>query len=310
MQKTKLPVFLFFGDEDYLLDQRIKELKTRLADPALNYLELDGAKAAFAEINSALQTPSLLGGERLVVIADLKVATDDQEQYQSLLQGLAPDVTVVLKNPKIDPRTKLFKLIAAAGEVCEFKSFAPWEEERLAAWVETAVRQEGKKIGRAAARLLIEISGSELRALTSEISKLVTYIGESAEIGEEAVLAGAAAGQKTAFDLLDALRQKELPRVLRIFQLLLRNKEELFPLLGLLASQYRLMLQLKAAGGNAAAVKASPYFARKCSEQLHRFSPAELQKALERLLAASLKLKSGEDQGVTFELLLAGLCGR
>ncbi|HVN67318.1 MAG TPA: hypothetical protein VMT55_03025, partial [Candidatus Sulfotelmatobacter sp.] len=61
---------------------------------------------------------------------------------------------------------------------------------------------------------------------------------------------------------------------------------------------------------NAAAVKASPYFARKCSEHLHRFSLAELQKALEQLLAASLKLKSGEDQGVSFELLLTGLCGR
>jgi DNA polymerase III subunit delta len=310
MQKSKIPVHLFFGDEDYLLDQRIKELKARLADPDLNYLELDGAKTTFTEINSALQTPSLLGGERLVVIVDLKVAADGQEQYLTLLNGLAPGVTVVLKNPKIDPRTKLFKFIAAAGEVGEFKPFAPWEEERLAAWVEAAAGRAGKKIGRAAARLLIEISGPELRALTNEIEKLATYVGDRAEIGEEAVLAGAAAGRKTAFDLLEALRQKDLPRVLRIFQLLLRNKEELLPLLGLLASQYRLMLQLKAAGGNAAAVKASPYFARKCSEQLHRFSPAELQKALEQLLAASLKLKSGEDQGISFELLLAGLCGR
>lgn len=131
------------------------------------------------------------------------------------------------------------------------------------------------------------------------------------------ILALASPGQKNVFDLLDALREKNLKRSLTILQILLRNKEDMFQLLSTLASQYRLMLQIKSLPSGmakdprsiAGVVKGNPFFVKKCLERIGNFNPAELKRSLELILETNLKLKTGQAQAVVFELMLASLCG-
>ena len=55
-------------------------------------------------------------------------------------------------------------------------------------------------------------------------------------------------------------------------------------------------------------VKGSPFYAKKCFLEANRFSLVELGLALELLLEADLKMKSGSPPAATFEVLLAELC--
>ena len=89
----------------------------------------------------------------------------------------------------------------------------------------------------------------------------------------------------------------------------------LFPILSLLAKQYRTILQIKGVSGSnrnashiAQTIGANPFFVRKCMEKEKNFKAEELAQNLNLLLEADLKLKTGGSQDSTFELLLTSIC--
>jgi DNA polymerase-3 subunit delta len=305
-------VYLFYGEEDFLIEEKINLLKEQFGKSSLNIEVLDGDKLNLETFSAALCTRSLLGDEKLVIVRDLEVSADDQEKVIALFKNVPAGVRVVLQASAIDKRTRFFKWLDEQGETEEFKTFAPWELSELISWIKERAQ---KRISDDAARLLQEICGNNLRVLDSELKKLLTYVGENAKIGEEDVLKLASPGEINAFALLDNLRGKRLDKALSVFQVLLRNKEDLFQLLGLLAAQYRLMLQIKSLPASdinpnlvAKKVGGSPFFVRKCMEGLDRFALKELKENLGLLLETNLKLKTGEQPAVVFELLLASLC--
>lgn len=316
-QNVKTSIFLFYGEEEFLVEEKIKALKDRVGGSSLNIEVLEGDSVTEESLCSALQTQTLLGGDKLVIIRDLKISAENQELYLSLLKELPPGVTVVLQASAVDQRSKFYRFVSDRGEVVECRSFAPWEQDRLVNWIKLRVGEGGKRISDGTARLFQEISGNNLRLLASDIEKIITFIGGREEMSDEDILALASPGQKSVFDLLDALREKNLKRSLTILQILLRNKEDMFQLLSTLASQYRLMLQIKSLPSGTAkdprsiagVVKGNPFFVKKCLERIGNFNPAELKRSLELILETNLKLKTGQAQAVVFELMLASLCG-
>lgn len=307
MKNQKFPIYLFFGEEDFLVDERIGELKTKFA----NHEILDGKNLTLESLSGALCSYSLFGGDKLVVIRDLEITAENQKEIISRLENIAQGTAVVFHLPDVDKRSKFFKWIDERGEAEEFRTFAPWEQEELLGWIRDRVRKGGKKISGEGARLLQEVCGNSLRLLSSEVEKLITYVGARGEIQEEDVAALASPGETSAFALLDALREKNLKKSLSLFQILFRNGEDLFQLLSLMATQYRLMLQVKSLPEGMSGIgriKGSPYFIRKCSDNLGRFSLEELKNNMQRLLETNLQLKTGESQPVIFELLLTSLC--
>jgi DNA polymerase-3 subunit delta len=315
MKNTKLPVFLFYGEEDFLIAEAVEKFKRQIADPSFNLEILEGETLTLETLSAALRTQPLLGGDKLVIVRDFEVETKEQDELISFLKAVPPELKVVFSAAGIDKRSKFFKFLGEQGEVVEFKTFAPWEQEELLGWIKARVQKAGKNIAYDAARLLKEITGSNLRLLAGEIDKIATYIGARPEISEADVLALAASGETSAFSLMDALRGKDLKSAQLLWLGLQRNKEDLFSLLALMASQYRIMLQVKSLAGResdpnklARLIGGSPYYVKKCSGGLDRFTLAELKNNLSLLLSTGLKLKTGEDQAATFDLLLADLC--
>lgn len=290
-----------------MIDQKIAEFKRQIVNPDLNIENIDGSDLSLERLSSALCSQPLLGGEKLVIISDFEL----RDEFIPCLNNIPPEIRVVFRSDSVDKRTKFYKLVNERGEVVEFKTYAPWEQAELINWIGKRVEGRGKRIADNAARLLQEICGNNLRLLDSEIEKIATYIGERQEITEADVSTLASSLETNAFALLDALRNKKLNEVLVVFQSLLKNKEDLFQLLGLIISQYRLMIQIKSLGGrDLSAIVGSPYYIKKCAQNIARFSLEELKNDLYLLLETNLKLKTGEDQAATFELLLTGLCGQ
>ena len=310
--KKQAAIYCFYGEEDFLIDEQLDLLKKQVTTPDFNLERLDGANLSLESFSGALCTQTLLGGDRLVIIDRFKVLAEQQPKYITALQELPTGVTVVFRCPEIDKRTKLFKWLDEQAECREFRSFAPWQGRELIAWLKERARGRGKVISDGAARTLFEISGSSLRSLDNELEKIATYVGERTEIKEDDVEQLASPGEVNSFALLDALRAKNARRALEIFQTLLRNREDLFQLLGLLAWQYRIMLQLKAqpaGGAPGQGIAASPFFVKRCLENLGRFNLDELKGIMSKLLETNLKLKSGEHQATLFETMLLELCG-
>ncbi|MDD4179909.1 MAG: DNA polymerase III subunit delta [Candidatus Margulisbacteria bacterium] len=316
MKSKQLPLFLFYGEEDFLIDEKIAALKQGIVDPAFNIEELSAENFSLESLSNALCGQTLLGGDRLVIVREPEIEPDDQDKFIELLNGMPENNRAIFCFKNIDKRSKLYKFLNAYGTAEEFKTFAPWEQDQLAAWIKQRVKLAGKTIDDRAAGFLGTMSGNNLRLLSKEIEKIVTYIGDRQAIKEEDVAAVASLGEVSAFALLDSLRRNDLKTSLAIFQTLLRNREDLFQLLGLLTTQYRLLLQIRSLpkaerqlNNLLRQVKGGPYFIRKCLEDVDRFSLAKLKSSLSNLLETSLKLKTGEQPAVVFELLLVSLCG-
>jgi len=315
MKNEKLPVCLFYGEEEFLIAEAVGQLKRQVADPASNLELLDGAALSLETLSAALRTQSLFGGDKLVIVNDFEVPAKEQDALISFLKSLPPGLKVVFCARSIDKRSRIYKFFVDRCETAEFKTFAPWEQEELLGWIRQRAQAAGKKISADAARALREITGANLRLLAGEVEKLVTYLGARPEISEADVLALAASGETSAFSLMDALRDKDLRTAQVVWQALQRDKEAVFSLLGLMASQYRIMLQVKSLAGResdpnrlARLIGGSPYYIRKCAAGLGRFTLPELRRDLALLLTTGLKLKTGEDQAAVFDLLLADLC--
>ena len=296
-------LYLFYGSEDYLIDQRIKQFK------AQNIERLDGKSASKEQILETLQGQSLFAQEKLVIIDSIDFREEKWNEIVPSLKNLSSQTTLVIVAKTAPARSKLVKFIKEKGEVLEFKTFADWEEDQVIRWIENQVKKQGKKIERQAAATLQEVCGKELRKLCSEIDKLITFIGAKDKIETEDVLTLASPGETSVFALLDALTDKNAKNTLSNFINIYKNKADVFRMLGLLAHQYRIMLFVKSTPVNQRN-PFSPYFVKKCSQKINKFSEAELQKALELILETDLKLKSGQSQAASLELLLTSLCAK
>ena len=273
----------------------------------MNVEQLDGDEDNYAKIVSALATQPFFGGEKLIVIENIDLKLKVWAGLIDSLKVVSPETIVVFKADSVSKATKIYKYIDEVGDVYEVRAFADWEQDQVISWITREVKDQGKSIGHQAAVDLQETCGNSLRKLNSEIEKLITYIGDRNNITSEDVFALASPGLVNSFALSDALGEKDLKRTLETYQTLYKNRVPIFPLLSLLASQYRTMLQITLGDKT---IRANPYFIRKCREKAKRFSRDELSRNLELLLETGLKLKSGESQLSTVELLFASLCGK
>jgi len=264
-------ISLFYGDEDFLIDEEIGSLKKKYSE--LNVERIDGSREDMGRIISALTSVPMLGGERLVVIDNLEY--DDKEEGE------------------------LFDAVKG----------------KALAWIVNRVKVYGKKISGKAANMLIDIVGLGLRMLDKEIEKIATFIGERGTIEEGDVSRLASSGEADSFALSNAVRNKNVKEAMESLERLFRDNEDPHMIIGMLASLYRMLLQVKCLemeGMNqneiAGKLRAKPFFVRKCMERTASFSREELIKNIRLLHEADLKMKSGYSPKLTLEMLVPQLC--
>ena len=62
---------LIYGDERFLVEEKLSAFKRSVDDPSLNLEILEGEKVTPAALSSALQTQTLLGGDKVVIVRDV-----------------------------------------------------------------------------------------------------------------------------------------------------------------------------------------------------------------------------------------------
>jgi DNA polymerase-3 subunit delta len=276
---------------------------------AFNVDRIDAAEKTAAEIVDAANQLPILARARLVIVERaellLKGPRAQPDPLISYLSNPAPSTCLVLLGEKPDARLRLAKAMAEAGVICEMTS--PRDQE-LAGWLEGEARRLGKGISREAVEKLMSFSGNELSAAAGELEKLVLYVGKKREIEsvdvEEAVADRAGA---VVWAFTDALKARNAERALHALSRYLsgfrRVEEALFPLMGMLRSELRLLLHAKEIGerkrlrGAALAnslsreLKIHRLRAEKAATAAGRFSRSELLSAIEDLLRTDRQLK-------------------
>lgn len=225
-------VYILRGQEDYLRDSFLRELKKACVEEgteAFNYHRLEGVRPDLSDLREAVEAMPFLGERTLVEVRgfDLnRTGAYDAEALKTLAADVPDWATVAFVfSPGYAPDNRLgvVKAIKKAGEDIEFSS--PGERD-LYAWIRRQADALGKRIDGETAAHLVWVCGDRMNTLLPELTKIA-----GAARGEEIVRSDIDAVAKkapetTIFDLTDALGARRYDEAARLLADLLSDPDE------------------------------------------------------------------------------------
>jgi DNA polymerase-3 subunit delta len=189
-------------------------------------------------------------------------------------------------------------------------------KNELPDWIRSRARLRKVRLDASAVNDLAEFVGDELRHLDQELIKLADYAGERTVTREDVRRLVAATRAASVFELVDSLGLGDAPAAGRLMQHALDiDGEQPLRLLGMIARQYRLIIQVKALQAQGAkppeiarTLNVGEWNVPKLSSQANRHTFVRLERAMERILAADEAIKTGKlGDREAMDILLAEL---
>jgi len=303
-QGTVKPVYLFFGEEPFLVREALDLIVSKVVDPASREFTYDtvyGKGTSGQDIVNLAQTLPFMAPKRLVVVKEIEaLKAADFDELLGYLQSPSPSTCLVLisNQSKFDKKA-FIAAVEAIGAVVRFYTVL---EREMAGWIENWCRQQGLSIQRDAANYVWQTLGNDLQAAQNELQKTVIYMKERKHITFDDVKTVVGNFREfTSFDLAAALGKKDREAAFMILSRLMQEGESPIGLLGAVAWNFRRLMQVKAMESAGMGIeegmkKLRPQviFHQTASfqAQLRSYSLAELEKAFAVLLNADKALKS------------------
>jgi DNA polymerase-3 subunit delta len=325
-----LPMYVVTGDEGFLRDQVVAEL--RAASLAGGVAAFNEDKYTAGEVNAdkviaAARTVPMMAARRFVLVrgAEKWDGASDGERESPLdrlaLYAAEPidSTCLVVSATKLDGRRKLSALAKKHGflVLCE-----TLDARALPGWILDRVKAKGHPMDRDVAELLAEIAGPELSYVNDAIERLSLYAGVSAEgkplpITEDAV-SECVARVRTAdtWALVDAVGARDLARALRLLADVYDPRDHGLPLLGAVAWSIRQLAKFQAALAGGATqdeasrrAGASPMRTRELAAKARVIRAKEVERWILVLAETDLALKSSRRPAdAILEDMLTRLC--
>jgi DNA polymerase-3 subunit delta len=319
-QGNILPLYLFYGEEEFLIQEAVELIVHRVVDPGardFNFNTLYGRDASGPELVNLCQTLPFMSEKRLVIVKDIDAfKAGDLEEIARYLKDPSPSTCLVLLSSQGKYEKKsIVSAVEAHGAVTRFY---PLLDREIIAWIEEWTRARGISIQRDAAQFLFQALGNDLHKIGNELEKVQIFIKEKKNITFEEVRTVVGDFREyTSFDLADALGSKNRDKALVILSRLLQEGEAPVGLLASIAWNFRRLMMAKsmeAAGmGPGEVIKALRVIFHQANlfkEQMRRYTLDELKEVFSILLSTDKALKSGGLNGkLILERMIVRLCG-
>lgn len=241
-------MFLFFyGDNDFLLEKKLNELKDKYQQKAggdLNLVRFNGEEFDYAKFSSEAQAMPLLATSRLIVVKNI-FACKSKKQLDMLKEFLpkisSSTIVVFTHIGKIDKRLGLYKTLIKSKNAHEFKEL---EGSKKVKFIKDQVKSLGSEIDDDEARMLADY-GEDLRQIYNDLCKLSLYrYGKKIRSEDIDKLANQSISSDI-FKMIDYLSSNDKKNALRELKKLLSNNESGIKILSMINYQYRLICLIK-----------------------------------------------------------------
>ncbi|MBA2365325.1 MAG: DNA polymerase III subunit delta, partial [Actinobacteria bacterium] len=283
--------YLLVG-ESFLQTEAVARIRAEVSADSLSEDSFD-ASSDVQEIITALETPSLFGGRRLIVVTEAGRLTKAQNQaLEAYLRAPSEGSALVLLSTRSSP---LAEAVRSCGVVVALE---PPRGRGLVGWVRERSRARSLRLDDRAVQSLIEGTGTDLRELDSALEQLATRHDAGALISAEEVRkAFGRHAEERIWALTDAVSERKPRESLTALRRLLEQGDDPVFVLGALAAQVRRLLVARrhAEGGPRAvgsALGLQGYPAQKLHKQAGTYREEELTSALQILAATDLDLKT------------------
>ena len=309
------PVYLLYGEEDYLKKQYGKKLKQALSSEGdtMNTGIFEGKQINPEELIDLAETLPFFAEHRLILVENSGFFKSSCDKLADYMKQIAPTACFVFVEDEVDKRSKMYKAVKGAGRAVEFPR---QKEDLLTRWILTRLKRESKKITQPVMQLFLETAGTDMENIDKELEKLFCYTLGRDVITEEdvkAVCVGQTDGR--IFDMVNHIAEQRQKQALELYYDLLALKEPPMRILFLVARQFQNLLlakELRSQGYDSRAISARlgiPEFAaRKHLAQSGHFTPKQLKKAVSDCVQAEEDVKTGNmNDRMAVEVLIVRL---
>jgi len=308
-KKSFSPLYLFHGEEDFLVEQAVQMLIEAALDEQSRSFNLDvvyGSGIEAKDVVSVVSQFPMMGERRVVIVKEVDRIANKEALVPIVEHPIATTVCAFVSS-KPDFRVKFFKSFGQQGTVVEFKRLY---ESEIPRWIIAEVRKLGKTIDADAAQLMLAYVGRSLREVRNEIDKLFTYVGAKSTITSDDVNSVVGMSkQYNVFELQKAVGQKRLGSALEIATRMLESGESALGMVIMLTRYFQKLWLLKELTGKetaelASLLQVSPFFLRDYQEASRNFGDREIEACFGSLLETDERLKLSGDPTLLMTLLL------
>ena len=312
-EKRTENLYIFHGEETFLLHHYLGQLKKLLVDPlteSFNYNKLTKENFELRSLADAVESLPMMAENTFVWVDDIdifKLPEGDREKLAEVLSDIPPYCTIVFTYEtvpwKLDKRfKKLSDAITQNGTIVEF---AKQNHRDLIAWITRHFAANQKRISPDLCSYLIDLTGGTMTALAGEIGKISAFSGAETIAKSDIDAVTEPILDAVVFQMTDLLGEGKYGAALVKMQQLLKMQNDPILILGAIGAHFRRMGTARTLLDNGKTAetlmkvcKMGDYPARKTMAATKNFPAKFCAKASELILETDRKMKTSYDDPV------------
>jgi DNA polymerase-3 subunit delta len=293
-------VYVLCGENNYLKQKKINELKKKFLEPRTTVLNCEVYQALvddFVSLKESLQSLSLLG-QKLILVKDADRFNSHQLETIFSLAQKNKLVTLILDSDKKD-----FARQFSAPYKVSVETFEKIYPNKIPTWLSQRAREKGGSLSVEAAEVLAQNLGNNLQLLNSTLDTLINFVDKKKRIEKEDVekLVGLNLIENV-FEVVDAVADRDVKLALKLTNNILKTKSEPHYILAVIAWHFTRLLTAKKIMEESKnfdirkkiqkIFSLKTFYLEKFLRQLNNFTFSQLKDSLRELLEADLKIKT------------------
>lgn len=314
-------VFLFYGNEELMIKNKIDKLVNSITDNQYNINTYDMQVNNVSMAVQDLLTPPFLSDYKVVIIKNPIFLTKSKSEIDHRIDMLLnyldniEDTSYLIIDAgglKLDETSNLFKKLKQKGEVSETRELSQVE---MKGWLKRKFAIINKEITDAAVESFFDRIGWNLLTANNEFEKVANYVGSKETVTIDDIEKVVVKELETdVFKLTNALQNGDKKQTILIYQDLIKTGNDPVKLLGLVSKTvkdtYNVCLMIEQGYkqidiANALGVSSGrAYYIIKSARS---FKVEKLENLLLQLHSLDYRIKTGKiDKNTGFEMFLFG----
>ncbi len=260
------------------------------------------------------EPPPFQSGKGESVVEERPEGKKELPVFLKVIKGVPESTVLILVDGEV---RKNNPLLAALSSVARIQVFPFFKDEELRQWIEKRAGQYDARLSAEVITDLIDLIGSNLWVLDSELQKLILFCQGKAITRSDVKEVVGYSRENSVFQLVDAVLYRRIKTAQELLHQLLDAGFEPARILFMITREVRRMLLAKVA---AAGKTLPPELARELSlaeeknlriaiSKARRYSQATLEELYHRILETDIQIKTGRYEAqLALELFVAETC--
>lgn len=316
-------VYFFYGDEQFLLENKIKAIKKKCISSDLadfNYAEFRGKDFSVEDVLASAMAYPVMSDRKLILLKNSGFLSNPKsrefKEIKELCENVPEYLCLVIAESNFEKKKEgSIKFIESCGGIVRFDFMPPAQIER---WLEGRFEKCEKRIYPKELTAMVRRCGGSLQNVNNEFIKLINYMGDrqkvTAEDIENVVLKTV---DVAVYDIIDHIINNQPAKVMEDCKELLDHKTEPIVIMSAISSKLSDLLAAKtlsaegvlpAEMGKYLECLPQEWLINKTIAQSRRFGEKYLRRMVKKSFDYDLKVKTGLlDKEIALQLLITDL---